>query len=98
MDREEFREQMTRCNVCGELMDGGCCGPIPLAYVVEREYDTAGGESGPAEATISRDYYCTMCATEDEPEGARAITDKSELHTHPYNIREECYICGCKLD
>jgi hypothetical protein len=97
MDRDEFREQMTRCPGCGQLSDGGCCPPVPLAFVVEEEYDTC---IGPMEyhvaAVCVKRFYCLDCAQEYAPCSAmEPVYDKSALR-NPY-YREECCECGREL-
>lgn len=93
MDREEFREQMTRCKVCGELMDGGCCPPQPIAFMHEREFDIEGGESGPAHAAVSRDFYCLECASECADDYLTPLYERKDVLDY-FGKVEECYICG----
>lgn len=96
MNREEFREQMTRCQSCGEMTDGGCCEPAPLAFMIEREFDREGDESGPAEAMVNREFYCLDCADNNIlEEGAVPVTDISMLR-NPY-LDETCWVCGVGL-
>lgn len=100
MNREEFREQMTRCNVCGALMDGGCCPPEPIAFVHEIEHDIEGDESGPAEATITRHFYCEECvreAVDDEDyDHLTALYERKDVLNY-FGNPEECYICGAPV-
>lgn len=89
MDREEFREQMTRCRGCGQLSDGGCCPPEPLAYMVEKDWTNNDNED-----VVTRDFYCVRCA-QDEDQcdlDAEPVYDKALLQ-NPYT-KEECCICG----
>lgn len=90
MDQDEFREQMTRCRECGSLMDGGCCEPPPLAYMVEREFDRE--SEGGLEACMVREFYCLNCAVEEAPDYAVPV-DNPDLLRNPY-VKESCYICG----
>lgn len=71
----------------------------PLAYMVEREYDIGGDESGPARAALSRDFYCTSCASDEDclslESGAVPVYDKDLLY-NPY-VKECCCMCEKEL-
>lgn len=96
MSREEFREQMTRCKGCGQLTDGGCCPPEPLAFMREHEYDRhAGPMEYHVEAVCEQRFYCVPCYREYEPSGAVPVFNKAELRNDYY--QETCCECGEEL-
>lgn len=103
MDRDDLHP----CRAYGTPCDGGVCDAVcaeqarhasAVAYREDREFDIEGDESGPAQATLSRDYYCLACCangdapTHCEPVNAQAV--KQEILDHPLHHAPECYICG----
>lgn len=96
MNREEFREQMQRCQTCGQWADGGCCPPPPLAVYTEVEYDS---HVGPMEYNIAavqrRDYFCLDCAREEglEEQEVTEVHHKRDL-LDPLGHKVECCSCG----
>ncbi len=107
MDRDDLRP----CAGCGRPCDGDVCDSrceqeanyrTAVGFLHEREFDTEGEESGPAQASVAQDYYCLDCEEEGETVGVSTVlVSRNDLRravaAHPFGHAPECCVCGSSL-